>query len=503
MKRPATVLAFGLCLLSLGAGCRDGVGRDGRSLTLAVRADVTGIFPNPPLANEAYSIHINRAIFEGLVAFDRRLALTPALAEYWENPDETTTLFVLRQGLRFSDGRPLTARDVVASLLAPRTRRWINRDYLQAIESARALDARRLEIKTRTPYHILPFKLPFGFVLPADLIAQDSVPPVGTGPYRLRYWTPGREVHLERNPFYRGSPPYFARVRLLVEPSARARINMVQRGEALLADSLAPEDAEPLASDSNLRLIARPSVRVLFLGLRVDEPPFSDPRVREAVDLALDRTELIERALGGRPEAANQLVPRAVVGFNPRIPEARPDLKRARSLLTQAGFPRGFAIRLDGPHNRYINDRGILIEVARQLERVGIQVTVNALDKREFFALQGTRDCKFFLLGWACESGEAGDALDTLVHSPAGATLGSENGFGLADAELDRLIDTANGSASRAERTTYLQSALYRVAELRPLLPLVVQTEAFLVSRRLKWDPPVSLALDVANMAEE
>lgn len=504
MKRPLARLLLGLCVLAVAFACRGRGRADARdTLTLAVRADVTGIFPNPPLANEAYSIHINRSIFEGLVAFDHRLALGPALAEYWENPDETTTIFILRKGLRFSDGRPVTARDVVASLLAPRARRWITRDYLQAVESARAIDDRRLEIKTRTPYHILPFKLPFGFVLPAEAATQTPVPSLGTGPYRLERWTPGRELNLERNPFYRGTPAGFSRVRFLVEPNAQARIASVLRGEAMLADSLAPRDVDRLRAEPSVRPIVRPSMRVLFLGMRMDEPPFSDARVREAVDLALDRAELIRRALGGRSAAASQLVPRAVVGFNPEIPEARLDRARARRLLAEAGHPRGFKIRLDGPHNRYINDSEILEEVARQLAEVGIRVTVNALDKREFFQLQGSRECKFFLLGWACESGEAGDALDALVHSPSGDVLGSENSFGVADPELDRLIDVANGAASSAERTAHLQAALARVAQLRPLLPLLVQTEAFLVSRRLKWDPPVTLALDVANMGEQ
>lgn len=503
MKPVATWLLLSPWLLVLALGCRgpDPAG-DRDTLTLAVRADVTGIFPNPPLANEAYSLHVNNSIFEGLVTFDRRLALGPALAEYWESPDENTTIFVLREGLRFSDGRPLAAKDVVASLLAPRVHRWITRDYLQAIESARALDARRIEIKTRSPYHILPFKLPFGFVLPAEAVSQTPVPSLGTGPYRLQRWMPGRELNLERNPFYRGTPAGFSRVRFLVEPSARARITKVLRGEAMLADSLPPQDVDRLRAEPGVRLIVRASMRVLFLGMRMDQPPFSDPRVREAVDLALDRPELIRRALGGRPEAANQLVPRAIVGFNPEIPEARLDRARARRLLAEAGHPRGFEIRLDGPHNRYINDREILDEVARQLAEVGIRVTVNALDKREFFQLQGSCECKFFLLGWACESGEAGDALDALVHSPRAEVLGSENGFGVADPELDRLIDVANGTASRAERTAHLQAALARVAQLRPLLPLVVQSEAFLVSRRLKWDPPVNLSLDVANMGE-
>ncbi len=496
-----TLAAVAAAITVTGCG-RSAALAPGGTLTVAVRADITGIFPNPPAANEAYTIHINRAIFEGLAVFDRALGLQPAIAEYWENPDENTTVFVLRPGLRFSDGTPVRAEDVVASLLAPRARRWITRDYLQAIESAKVLDERRVEVKTRSPYHILPSKLPFGFVLPAGAIESQPVPPIGSGPYRLEKWTPGREIVLARNPFYRGKPAHFPRIRLVVEPDAETRIKKVLSGEAALADSLPLEQVDDLQDLTYVRVLARPSIRVLFLGFRVDEPPFSDPRVREAVDLAIDRRELIRRALAGRTEAANQLVPRAIVGYNPSIAASRLDQGRARRLLAEAGHPGGFEIRLDGPFNRYINDAEILQEVARQLREVGIRVTVNALDKREFFALQGTRECRFFLLGWACESGEAGDALDALVHSPTGQILGSMNSFGVVDPELDRLIDVANQARSRAERTAHLQAALARVSTLRPLVPLVVQTEAFLVSNRLHWDPPLNLSLDVASMAE-
>jgi peptide/nickel transport system substrate-binding protein len=469
-------------------------------LTIAVRADVTGIFPNPPINNEAFTIYVNRNVFEGLVRFDERLRLQPALAERWENPDDRTYVFFLRPGVRFSDGTPVTADDVVASVLAARERGWITRDYLQGIESARALDSRTVEVKTRGPYLILLFKLPFGFVLPKHAIGRSPVPPLGTGPYRLEAWEKGREVRLVRNEQWRGAAPAFERVRFVVVPGPADRIAMLERGEAEVVDQVPLEQVERLARDERLRVVVRPTLRVLFLGLRTDTAPFTDPRVREAFDLAIDRRELIRRALAGLTIPATQLVSADVVGHDHTIALPAPDPARARALLAEAGFPAGLDVRLDGPMNRYVNDRQILDEVARQLGEIGVRVQVNALDKAAFFNFVNAGRSPFYLLGFACESGDAGDALDSLMHSPAAAGLGSLNAFGLADAELDRLIDLSNRSLDTSERTVRLQAALRRVARLRPLLPLVVQTEAVALSRRVQWDPPLNLAFEAAGM---
>jgi peptide/nickel transport system substrate-binding protein len=499
----AAVRLLGLGLLGLLLACRNDAPPPNGLLTLAVRADVSGFFPNPPVTNESYTIHVNRNVLEGLVGIDGRLKLQPALAERWENPDDRTYLFDLRPDLRFSDGRPVTAGDVAASLNAARTRRFITRDYLQAVESVRAIGEHRVEIKTRGPYLILLSKLPFGFVLPAESLAETPVPVVGTGPYRLEAWTPGRELRLARNPYYRGPPAAFAQARFVVVPDVEERVARVRRGEAQIADDVPLERIESLAALPDVRVVRRSSLRVLFLCLRVDRTPFSDPRVREAVDLAIDRQELIVHALAGQTEPASQLVTAAVVGFNPRLTITRPDRVRARQLLKEAGYARGLELRLDGTRNRYVNDEQILHEVARQLGEVGMQISVNALDKREFYSLSGGGGSLFHLLGWSCESVDAGDALDSLVHSPVEGMLGSFNSMGLSDPELDRLIDEANRATTIRERARGLQIAIARVAELRPLIPLVIQTEAVLISRRIRWDPPPNLPFDLLQIRPE
>jgi peptide/nickel transport system substrate-binding protein len=472
----------------------------GDTLTLAVRADVTGFYPNPPMADEAYTYDVNWAIFEGLVRFSRRIEPEPALAERWENPDDRTYVFTLRDGLRFSDGRPVTAEDVAASLNAARERGWATRNYLQAIESVRAAGPRSVVIRTRFPYLVLLFKLPWGLVLPADAVAATPVAAVGTGPYRLESWEPGRGFALARNPHFREAPAGFARARFVVVSDAGERLGKLLRGEAQVADQVPLDMVEALRGRDDVTVFAGAGIRVIFLGLRVDAPPFSDARVREAVDLAIDREELISRAYGGRTVPASQLVPQAIVGFNPAIPVTAPDRARARRLLDEAGHRQGFAVRLDGPNNRYVNDEAILREVARQLREVGIRVDVNALDKREYFPLAFAGRSKFHLLGWECQSGEAGQALDAVAHSRSGPLLGSANTTGLSDPVLDRLIEDSNRALDLKDRTAALQKAMARLAETRAIVPLLVQAEAVAVSRAVEWEPPLGYALRVADM---
>jgi peptide/nickel transport system substrate-binding protein len=127
-------IAFALAMAAVACGPEAR-----NSLTVAVRGDVTGIFPNPPMQTESHTFDVNSNVFEGLVRFDRNLTPEPALADRWENPDEETWIFHLRPGVRFSDGSLLTARDVAASLSAAIERRYPTSVFLHAVESVRAI----------------------------------------------------------------------------------------------------------------------------------------------------------------------------------------------------------------------------------------------------------------------------------------------------------------------------------------------------------------------------
>jgi peptide/nickel transport system substrate-binding protein len=488
---------LGLWLVALCSACRPSPEEAG--VTIAVRADVTGFFPNPPAQDESFTNRVNAEIFEGLVRFDADGRLAPALAEAWETPDERTYVFRLRRGLRFSDGTPLTAADAAASLLANVRRAWPTAAYLRHISSAEADGPYRLVVRTRAPYHLLLYKLPWGYILPAGALARSPVPLVGAGPYRLASWERGKRFTLERNERYWGHRPAIGRARFEIVPDAQDRISRLISGRVDVVDEVPIERVDALRTERAIRVFASPSLRVLFLTLRVTESPFSDPRVREAVDLALDRDELVVWAYDGKTVTASQLVPASVVGFNPALRTRKADRVRSRALLAQAGFPNGLDVRLDGTHNRYVNDLRILREVARQLALVGIRVTVNALDKAAFFELIDSGRSSFHLVGWACGSGEAAEAIEALVAT-RGPGLGSANSGGYSDPVLDGLLADSNEATEPELRIGALQKALARVADQRPVLPLLLQTEAIAVSRRIDWAPGRTFGIRVEDM---
>ena len=155
--------------------------------------------------------------------------------------------------------------------------------------------------------------------------------------------------------------------------------------------------------------------------------------------------ELIARALGGLGNPANQLVPATIVGHNPEIPEPRPDPEEARRLLSEAGYPEGFATNLDGPANRYVNDVGILAEVAPDSwARSESRSTRGRATRSPSTRRPSTGRSPFHLLGWASDSGDSGDAIEFLAHSASGPRLGRMNTSAMADAAVDALVLAAN-----------------------------------------------------------
>src|SRR5262249_28043438 len=156
----------------------------------------------------------------------------------------------------------------------------------------------RVRIRTRGPFPNLLSRLHYGFVLPKAVLATIPVPTIGTGPWRIESHRPGQSLVLARNPHWRG-PPSFEEVEAAGVPDGSARVRRVLAGGAQLAESVPLAEGDALRREPRVRVQVAPGLRVLYLALRTAEAPFSDPRVREAVDLAIDRDELVARVLFG------------------------------------------------------------------------------------------------------------------------------------------------------------------------------------------------------------
>jgi peptide/nickel transport system substrate-binding protein len=497
MKPKVLFLLFIAIASYLYVSCDLGNSSQDNILTIAVRADVTGIYPNPPTQPEAFTIDVNSNVFEGLVRFGKNMNPEPAVAESWENRDDNTWIFHLRKKIRFSNGEYVKADDVVASIETALNRPFTTASFLQHIRSVRALAADTVEIKTHYPYPILLSQLTVGFIMPKKVLQGTNIPPIGTGPYKVKRWVVGKQLELERNRYYHGDAPTFNQIRFVVEPSGAKRIKALLERKAQMADYIPLEEVDRLKRVQQIKIINRPGTRVLFLTFRMDRPPFNDIRLREAVELGIDREELIRRALFGKAAVASQLVPPQVAGYNPEITIPKTDRNRARQLIQEAGYTDGFSIRLDGTKDRYVNDVQILNEIASQLESIGIKVSLNPMPKTEFFPFLAAGKSDFTLVGFSCDTLYASLALDTMMRSPRPGTRYSQNFQGLADPVLDQLIDQAWHEPSLKNRTAIYAQAIKRISEIHAIVPLEIQPETIALSHEIDWEPPITFALRV------
>jgi peptide/nickel transport system substrate-binding protein len=276
----------------------------------------------------------------------------------------------------------------------------------------------------------------------------------------------------------------------------------LHRGEIDIMVNVPPRFVQNAEKIKGYHIVKRPSLRLIYLGLDVGRDktpgiassppnPLKDPRVRQAIMAAIDNRLIVKTIMGGNAAPADQLFPEGVVGYDPSIKLARPDPERAKRLLAEAGYAKGFTVRLDGPNDRYVNDAGILQAVAAQLARVGITVQVNALPKSRFFAEDEQGNNTFFLIGWADTNGDGAGTFDHLLHTPDAV-----HGYGEANTSthysnpaVDRLDEQASREFDPVRRAALLQQANRLVMQDLPHIPLHYQLDIYAVSDRVQWSP--------------
>lgn len=470
------------------AGCGPGAAPAERPpVRIALHADPSSL--DPHLQSESVAQSVLGNVYESLVTFDVDLGLKPSLAERWDNPDDRVWRFYLRPGVRFHDGRPLTTGDVVASLERARSHpESKSAGALVAIEEVRAVDPRIVEIRTATPYPILLNKLVFFYVLPAgggEGTAAEISHPIGTGPYRLAAYLPAEE-RLRLRAFdehWRGPPPAErVEYRFVADPEERVRLLLA--GEVELINELPPEAVAAVSSDPRFRVAARSSLSVTYIQMNVAVPPFDDPRVRRAIDLALDRQALVDHTLHGQGQPVGQMVSPDVFGYAPDLEAATRDLAAARRLLAESGHPDGLELTLEHRAGREVEP------IREQLAEAGIRVTAVARPWSEMYPRLQSGEVPFYFGSWVCNTGDASDLLDQKVHSQdLDSGYGASNSNRYSNPELDRLIEEIGNRLDMMQRRGLLQRALRRLAEERAFLPLFTPFELYGVSRGVAWTP--------------
>ncbi len=332
--------------------------------------------------------------YESLTAFDSNLRIVPALAERWETPDPTTYIFHLRKGVRFHDGSEFTAEDVKYTLdivLDPKGPAvW--RGNFDQVDRIEVVDKHTVRVTTKAPFPPLlgalailrsSATIPKGAMEKLKLETQV----IGTGPYRLVEYVPKSHVKLKRNPDYWGKPlPYIEDVTFRVLEEEDARVAGM-RGGSLDYAFLTPEGMQRLRNEKNIVITSRPRTYLYAFVINRQRKPWNDVRVRQAISLAANRQEFVEKVFSGGATIAGPIP----IGFgdwflSPDELQSRwykPDLVRAKQLLREAGVPEGKEIDLlVTPFNQ--NFPGLAVVFAEQMKKIGLVVKIRQVEQGVF-----------------------------------------------------------------------------------------------------------------------
>ncbi len=442
--------------------------------------------------------------YEGLVDFDGDLAIRPRLALTWSNPSETVWRFRLRPGVVFQDGSPFGPEDVARTIRRGRTipDSRMEADVRSVVE-VRVVDATTVELVTDRPRPLLLAKLAQTPILSRSVPDAEIDHPIGTGPYRYLKPVPGSGVTLSGLRFerYWGTRPAFSRFEAVPALDDEALLREARLGADVVTPFPVPTDGA--AAPSGFRSIRQPTLAASLLVCRLTPlaggapSPFQDVRVRRAIDLALDRDQIVRAGLGGEGRPLRQLVPRGIFGFDPLASSRGPDPAEARRLLAEAGAGQGIESVLSvSPRGRAVG-----AEIARQLADVGIRLTVDVTPWAELYLRMRRGEVPLALASWGFATGDASSLYEPVLHSRGGAEgLGAENTSGYANAAVDDAIEKAAQEMQATLRNDLLARVGKQALEDLPLIPLYSPDWSYGVRSGLAFSPRLDLAVFAADI---
>ena len=440
-------------------------------------------------------------MFEGLVRFaDGSTDLEPALAERWEvSEDGLTYTFYLRPGVVFHDGTPVNAEAVEFSFL-----RQLDPDHpyhdtgqfpyaeftLGTIADIEVHDELTLRITLSDTFAPFLSNLAMhaaAVVSPSAVMAfgsDFSENPVGSGPYRFVSWARGVEVVLERNADYWRVTPQVERLiyRPIIED--QARLSALEAGEIDLSVNLPPDDLPRLRRDARFTFAEQAGMHTWYIVFNVTKEPFGDARVRQAVAHAIDRQAIVDAVLGGTGVLAKNFLPPVVWGYTEDVPEYPYDPERARELLTEAGYPDGFAVEFWVPASGSGMQQPVAMGTVIQdyLSRVGVQVTIQQfewgtyLDRVIVPVEEADAVPAMFQLSWIGDNGDPDNFLYILLSGDQFPPFGFNLGY-YSNPEVDELLRQARTTVDHAERVTLYEEAQRLIMTDMPVVPVDHETQ--------------------------
>lgn len=466
-----------------------------KAVVVAVGSNFTTLDPYD--ANDTLSQAVAKSFYQGLFGLDKDMKLQNVLAEsYSVSGDGLVYTVKLRQNVKFQDGTDFNAEAVKVNLdRASDAQNHLKRYNLyKNIASTEAIDPTTVNITLKQPFsafiNILAHPAT-AMISPAALqkYGKDiGFHPVGTGPYQLEAWKQTDFLKVVKYPGYwqKGLPKLDAITwRPVGDNNTRAA--MLQTGEAQFAFPVPYEQAAILAKNSQLALTTSPSIMQRYISMNVTQKPFDDPRVRAAINYAINRQALVKVAFAGYATPAVGVVPPAIAYAQTYQPWPY-DPAKARVLLKEAGYPNGFTTTLWSSHNHSTAQK-VLQFTQQQLAQVGIKVQVTAMDAGQRAAEvegkgQKESGVRMFYTGWSASTGEADWALSPLFASQNWPPTLFNTAF-YSNPQVDNDLAQALKTTNETEKARLYKDAQDAIWQSSAWVPLVVETLVSAQSKKL------------------
>ncbi|HEY4243711.1 MAG TPA: ABC transporter substrate-binding protein [Kofleriaceae bacterium] len=440
---------------------------DGGTLHVALKDEVRTL--DPAVGADDDTMIVLHTLFDTLVDYEpTSLALRPRLARSWTvSPDGLVYAFTLRDDIRYANGAPIVAADFAYALERARTLPTSPfGGLLEDVADVAAPDPLTLRITLARPYTALPFVLAMPFTAPLPRAYVDATGPairhlpLASGPYVVERWVEGQEIVLRKNPSYfdrtRG---HVARIDMLENLASDAAYLMFLRGDLDVVDRLSVADQTELASRPAWApyLHAIPMMNAFGSRMNVTVPPFTDRRVRQALNYALDKSHTA-RLFGGATIPSHGLLVPGMAGRDDALPPYPHDVAKAKQLLAEAGYPDG----LDLEYVTAADDEYQLVAASLQsdLAEAGVRVHITTVSWATYLTAVARADGPAFsYTSWAADFPDPADFFDTRFSTRGIAASASNDSF-YSNPVLDGILDTARGEPDPVKR-----AALYQWAE--------------------------------------
>lgn len=470
------------------------------SLSTAAFADVTVrvAYDADPVSLDPYeqlsggTLQLSHMVFDPLVRWTQDLQFEPRLAESWEQIDDTTMRFKLREGVTFHSGNAFTAKDVdwtfdrikespdFKGVFAPFTDVEVVDDYT-------------IDLKTEAPYPLVLHTATYLFAMDSayysgttddgkdkaeivkhgDSFASRNMS--GTGPFIVTDREQGVKVEFDRNDSYwdSASPGNVDEIILTPIKEDPTRVAALLSGDVDFIAPVPPTDLARVDGADGVNLITMPGTRIITFQMNQERvEAFKDPKVRQAIDYAVNNAGIVDKIMRGFGTVGAQASPAGYLGYDESL-TPRFDVAKAKELMAEAGYADGFSITMAAPNNRYVNDDKIAQAVASMLAQINIKVDLQTVPKAQYWPMFDERAADMMMIGWHSDTEDSANFHQFLTACPNPDNgNGQYNSGNYCNAEADALMDASNAEtdpAKRAEILQKLEGILYEEAAFIPL----------------------------------